>query len=35
VVGFAIGIRRVLQAGRGANWGPTLLAAAGIGLEPA
>lgn len=35
VVGFAIGIRRVLQSGRGANWGPTLLAAAGIGLEPA
>jgi Protein of unknown function (DUF998) len=35
VVGFSIGIRRVLQSGRGANWGPTLLAAAGIGLEPA
>jgi pimeloyl-ACP methyl ester carboxylesterase len=35
VVGFAIGVRRVLQSGRGANWGPTLLAAAGIGLEPA
>jgi hypothetical protein len=35
VVGFAIGVRRVLQSGRGAKWGPTLLAAAGIGLEPA
>ena len=35
VVGFAIGVRRVLQSGRGANWGPTLHAAAGIGLEPA
>ena len=32
VVGFSIGVRRVLQSGRGANWGPTLLAAAGIGL---
>src|SRR5215207_2598238 len=35
VVGFAIGVRRVLRSGRGANWSPTLLAAAGIGLEPA
>jgi hypothetical protein len=35
VVGFSIGVRQVLQSGRGANWGPTLLAAAGIGLEPA
>src|SRR5918995_5988001 len=25
VVGFAIGVRRVLQSGRGANWGPTCL----------
>jgi hypothetical protein len=32
VVGFSIGVRRVLQSGRGANWGPTLLAVAGIGL---
>ena len=32
VVGFSIGVRRVLQSGRGATWGPTLLAAAGIGL---
>ena len=32
VVGSAIGVRRVLQSGRGATWGPTLLAAAGIGL---
>ena len=35
VVGFSIGVRRVLQSGRGTTWGPTLLAAAGIGLEPA
>jgi hypothetical protein len=32
VVGFSIGVRRVLQSGRGATWGPTLLAATGIGL---
>ena len=31
VVGFSIGVRRVLQSGRGANWGPTLLAARASG----
>jgi hypothetical protein len=25
VVGFSIGVRRVLQSGRGTTWGPTLL----------
>jgi Protein of unknown function (DUF998) len=32
VVGFSIGVRRVLQSGRGATWGSSLLSAAGIGL---
>ncbi|MFI9846692.1 DUF998 domain-containing protein [Nonomuraea sp. NPDC051941] len=29
---FAIGVRRALRGGRGATWGPVLLAAAAVGL---
>ncbi|MEV4840238.1 DUF998 domain-containing protein [Nonomuraea sp. NPDC049486] len=29
---FALGLRQVLRAGRGATWGPTLLATAAVGL---
>jgi Protein of unknown function (DUF998) len=31
-VGFAVGVRRVLDGGRGAIWGPRLLALYGVGL---
>jgi hypothetical protein len=31
-VGFAVGLRRVLRGGRGATWGPRLLALYGVGL---
>jgi hypothetical membrane protein len=32
ILGFAIGLKRVLQSGKGSIWGPILLGAIGIGL---
>jgi Protein of unknown function (DUF998) len=32
IVGFAVGVRQILQTGRGATWGPILLAVVGVGL---
>ncbi len=32
VLGFAMGVRRVLGSGRGSTWGPILIGAAGVGL---
>lgn len=32
VLGFAIGLRRVLRTGRGSTWGPILLGIVGLGL---
>lgn len=32
ILGFAVGVRQTLQRGRGATWGPILLAVVGIGL---
>ncbi len=32
VLGFAIGLRRVLRTGRGSTWGPILLGFVGLGL---
>ncbi len=32
IFGFAIGLRRVLQSGKGSTWGPILLGTIGLGL---
>ena len=32
IIAFAIGLRQTLRTGRGATWGPILLAAVGVGL---
>ena len=32
ILGFAVGVRQTFQRGRGATWGPILLAVVGIGL---
>jgi hypothetical protein len=32
ILGFAVGLRQTLRGGRGATWGPILLAAVGVGL---
>jgi hypothetical membrane protein len=32
ILGFAIGLKRVLQPGKGSTWGPILLGAIGLGL---
>lgn len=32
IVGFAVGVRQTLRQGRGATWGPILLALSGVGL---
>ena len=32
ILGFAVGVRQTLRSGRGATWGPILLAIVGIGL---
>lgn len=32
MLGFAVGLRKTLQAGKGATWGPILLAVVGVGL---
>ena len=32
ILGFAVGVRQILGGGRGAAWGPILLAVAGVGL---
>jgi hypothetical protein len=32
ILGFAVGLKRVLQSGKGSNWGPILLGTIGIGL---
>jgi hypothetical membrane protein len=32
ILGFAVGVRQTLHTGRGATWGPILLAVVGVGL---
>src|SRR5213083_3100528 len=32
ILGFAVGLRQTLRVGRGATWGPILVAAVGVGL---
>jgi Protein of unknown function (DUF998) len=32
ILGFAMGVRQTLQVGKGATWGPILLAVVGVGL---